>query len=465
MLSCGQLGDRRRPARRSAGTPGPRRPARGSARASARASRSISARHASRHRRLLGSAEASSTARQRLLQRAHRELRVAVARRDRLALLGDPDAPVQRAARAGRGSRGSVRPPPRDGEPPRPWKSSSSSAVLGRLRGEPLLRVVQRPLARATKPGVLARVRVAEHHRLAVALRAQRVAVGRAARTASAIVAGAPLEVGERLEQRHEPQRASPARAARATARRARRTGARPSRSPSPARRCGRSASRASATVSSTRSSSPAAPSGRRLEPAAAARRSPRSSSALRARSSRVARSPGSSAATASLHDARADWRTSRLARWKPKTSTCHSSRRIAPRATWRGAEAVAARARGRRAAPAGRRSRARAPTRVEHVGEPVGDEAELGAQRLPLAVGAPQHARRTAAPRRRAPATPRARGRRARGGAECEKRAREARRRGRAAAAAPPCGAARACARASPPRPRDGRPCPSRPS
>ena len=97
-----------------------------------------------------------------------------------------------------------VRPPPRDGEPPRPWKSSSSSPASARLGGEPLLRGVQRPLA-GDEARVLARVRVAEHDQLAVAERAQRVAVdGRVVEHAHRL--GRVAQVGERLEQRPEPQ-------------------------------------------------------------------------------------------------------------------------------------------------------------------------------------------------------------------------------------------------------------------
>ena len=76
--------------------------------------------------------------------------------------------------------------------------------ALGRLGGEPLLRDVQRPLARH-EAGVLAGVRVAEHDQLAVAVRAQRVAVdGRVVERSPSC--RARREVGERLEQRREPQ-------------------------------------------------------------------------------------------------------------------------------------------------------------------------------------------------------------------------------------------------------------------
>src|SRR3954449_7055266 len=87
-------------------------------------------------------------------------------------------------------------PPPREVEPPRadprvgapaaggggpaaPVEELEREAVLAGLPGQALLGDVQRPLARQ-EAGVLARVRVAEHHRLAVAVSAQRVAVRRA---------------------------------------------------------------------------------------------------------------------------------------------------------------------------------------------------------------------------------------------------------------------------------------------
>ena len=73
-------------------------------------------------------------------------------------------------------------------------------------------------------------------------------------------------------------------------------------------------------------------------------------------------------------------------ARWKPKTSICHSSRRIAPSATWREFEM-----RDDELDVAPQRLRVGvaglAPARGQRVAEPVMDEAELGPQRLPLAV------------------------------------------------------------------------------
>ncbi len=72
------------------------------------------------------------------------------------------------------------------------------------LRGEPLLRLVQRPLAR-DEARVLARVRVAEHDQLAVAVGAQRVAVhGRVVELGHRL--GRAAQVGERLEQGREAQ-------------------------------------------------------------------------------------------------------------------------------------------------------------------------------------------------------------------------------------------------------------------
>src|SRR4051794_41370798 len=108
----------------------------------------------------------------------------------RLALLGDPDAAVDRPARLGanrlvgpaaaarRGAAAAV-------------EELERQPVLARLPGQALLRDVQGPLARE-EPRVLARVRVAEHDRLAVAVAAQRVAVRRGGGEGGHPVAGAP---------------------------------------------------------------------------------------------------------------------------------------------------------------------------------------------------------------------------------------------------------------------------------
>ena len=70
-----------------------------------------------------------------------------------------------------------VGPPPRPSAPPRPWNSVSSTPSAGR-RDERRLRLVERP-GRGDESRLLVRIRVAEHHLLAVAARRDPRPVGR----------------------------------------------------------------------------------------------------------------------------------------------------------------------------------------------------------------------------------------------------------------------------------------------
>ena len=284
--------------------------------------------------------------RTRLLQRAHRQLGVAVARGDRLALLGDAGSARARCPRAGPGSPGRCA----------RRRATASRRGRGRARARARARAAcpaSRSCARcsahwlAMKPGVLARVRVADHHHLAVAVRSA-ARRGRARRrTASAIVAGAPSRSAQRLEQRHDPQ------LRRALAGLQPRAPGEPQRGEHVGgpldhrdhhRRHGAAAvgvARQRDRVEHAQRARPPARPGGRTSPLARARRSPPRAARSRAGSSARPRTRAAARRVAS-RTTPADWRMSRPARWNPKTSTCHSSRRIAPPRDVLGAEALA---------------------------------------------------------------------------------------------------------------------------
>ena len=139
-----------------------------------------------------------------------------VLERDRLALLGQLQ-PARRVARApGARIAACVGPPPRPALPPRPWKIVSSIPALAGDLGERLLGAVDRPLRREIA-AVLARVGVADHHLEPVARARPPGARSARRRAAARTVVGRRLEVGDRLEQRHDGDAAR--RSGRATAR------------------------------------------------------------------------------------------------------------------------------------------------------------------------------------------------------------------------------------------------------
>ena len=205
-------------------------------------------------------------------------------------------------------------------------------------------------------------------------------------------------------------------------------------------------ASRASATVSSTRSSSPAGPSGRRSRPRRPSRSPPRAAEPLVL--ARVA-VPRQQRGDRLLHDG------GRLADVEARDVEAEDvdlPQQAPDRAVRDVGRADALEHEPEVVAQLLRVGVARlARERVEHVGEPAGDEAELRAQRLVLAVGAPQHARggqlRRVALQRRLQ----------RGGDGVRRGVREAcasASTARAAGRARSGDAARACATASRPRP-----------
>ena len=106
----------------------------------------------------------------------------------------DPGAPPTIARLAG--------PPPRPIAPPRPWNSVSSTPCAPGCLDQRGLRLVQHP-GRGEEPGLLVRVRVAEHHLLPVATRLDVAAVHRVAEERVEDVAGGGQGVG-RLEQRDD---------------------------------------------------------------------------------------------------------------------------------------------------------------------------------------------------------------------------------------------------------------------
>ena len=123
------------------------------------------------------------------------------------------------------------------------------------------------------------------------------------------------------------------------------------------------------------------------------------------------------------------------------------------------------ARARGRRAAPAGRCSRARARADRACSSSRCVMKPSFVRSGSYVAVRAAQHARRGQLRRRRAPATPRARGRPACGATECEKACASRSTRARSSRSAV-CAVQRERARERlGARPRGGRPCPSPPT
>ena len=126
-------------------------------------------------------------------------------RRQHLALLGHLHPARDRARAAGRGWPRLAGPPPRPSAPPRPWKNTQRTPYSLELLGERDLRAVGRP-ARRDVPRVLVGVRVADHHLLLVADRAQRGAVDGQLAAASRIVSAASDRVSLGLEQRHDPQ-------------------------------------------------------------------------------------------------------------------------------------------------------------------------------------------------------------------------------------------------------------------
>ena len=263
---------------------------------------------------------------ERLLERAHRQLRVAVAGGDRLALLGDADAAADRAARLRRGWRGAC--------------ARRRGSASHRARGTAPARVRRRPPARRAAPARSCSARCSSTNPeslpesagtrsmiVPVAVAAQAVAVdGRVVQRRHRL--RRLLEVGERLEQRREPQlRACAARRARAP--RARRTAPAPSTGPSPGRRACRSARararrcRARAQLAGRAGRAPlqAAPLlGDRLVQQPQALRLARAGVA-----GQQERRDGL------LEEQRRSWRTSRLATWKPNTSICHVRRRRLP--------------------------------------------------------------------------------------------------------------------------------------
>ena len=238
-----------------------------------------------------------------------------------------------------------MRPPPRDGEPPRPWKSSSTTPSSRRLGGEPLLRVVERPLARPRSP-CPCRSPVADHDvcRLACERSVRDV---RLARVELGHRRGRLLQRRARLEQRH--QRSDVARAAlgqpvrrehvgRALGHRdhERRHGLRPIGLRAQRHRVQHPQQLARLAARIVLDAAPAAD--QRL-----------GQQRLAPRLVGVGE-PGQQRAVASRTTC-APWRMSIPARWKPNTSTCHSSLRIAPRPTWREFRWASTSSRSRRSA------------------------------------------------------------------------------------------------------------------
>ena len=88
--------------------------------------------------------------------------------------------------------------------PPRPWKSVSSTPCRRAVADQRRLGAVELPV-RGQEAARLVRVRVAEHHLLAIATAGQ---VGAVARIGQEPVEerGRPLERGRRLQQGHEVQ-------------------------------------------------------------------------------------------------------------------------------------------------------------------------------------------------------------------------------------------------------------------
>ena len=133
-----------------------------------------------------------------------REIGIGVPRRDRLPLLGHPEAAAHRARRLGadRAARRSAAP---RHAAPAAVEERERDAVLGRHARDGFLRPVERPVRREVS-AVLVAVGIADHHHLLAAALAQVRAV-RVEREQLGQDARGRVEVVERLEERHDVRR------------------------------------------------------------------------------------------------------------------------------------------------------------------------------------------------------------------------------------------------------------------
>ena len=138
-----------------------------------------------------------------LLQVTMGQLGLGVARRDRLALLGQPEASLHGSRRL-RANRASGRPAPARHCPTAAVEERERDAVLSARRRHGLLSLVERP-AGGQVAAVLVAVGVADHHGLPPAALVEVGAIGRQ-REQRRQDARRRLKIVERLEQRHDRQ-------------------------------------------------------------------------------------------------------------------------------------------------------------------------------------------------------------------------------------------------------------------